>query len=236
MVCFLQGYLTYCQFVKCYNTTMAENTAKIVYRFGQGVYLNITNRCPNLCVFCIKTKWHMDFHGNNLNLENKEPTAQEVLSALAAELPKAPFKEIVFCGYGESTMRLPVLLEVGRTLKQWQAEGKYSAFKIRLNTNGLGNLINRRNIVPELKSAVDILNISLNAENETLWRKLLRPSNGYENGFSSVLEFIKLCVQAGFDRVTVSCVEKTGADPKAVRTLAEQCGAIFYEREYLDEK
>ena len=215
---------------------MAEGKPVIVYRFGQGVYLNITNRCPNLCVFCIKTKWHMDFHGNNLDLKGKEPTAQDILSTLAEELPKAPFKEVVFCGYGESTMRLEVLLEVGRTLKTWQAQGKFPPFKIRLNTNGLGNLINKRNIVPELKTAVDMVNISLNAENKTLWRKLLRPAPGYENGFESVLQFIKLCAQAGFDRVTASCVENTGADAQAVQRLAAAHGAAFYERDYLDEE
>ena len=214
---------------------MTENAAKIVYRFGQGVYLNITNRCPNLCVFCIKTKWHMDFHGNNLNLAGQEPSAQEVLSCLEKELPKAPFKEVVFCGYGESTMRLDVLLEVGRALKKWQREGKYPAFKIRLNSNGLGNLINQHNVVPELKTAIDKINISLNAENENLWRKLVQPKSGYENGFVEVLNFIKLCSQAGFEKVTVSCVENTGANPEAVKALAAQYGADFYEREYLDE-
>ncbi len=212
---------------------MSQKT--IVYRFGQGVYLNITNRCPNLCVFCIKTRWHMDFHGNNLNLNGQEPEVQEVLVALEKELAAASFQEVVFCGYGEPTMRLDVLLEVGRTLKTWQRQGKFSPFKIRLNTNGLGNLINRRNIVPELKTAVDLLNVSLNAENAALWRKLVCPAPGYEDGFPAVLKFIKLCVQAGFERVTASCVENTGANPIAVKELAAQCGAGFYEREYLNE-
>lgn len=214
---------------------MTQNAAKIVYRFGQGVYLNITNRCPNLCVFCIKTKWQMKFHGNNLNLQGQEPSAQEVLQALSYELNEAPFKEVVFCGYGESTMRLEVLLEVGRTLKAWQEQEKFPPFKIRLNTNGLGNLINKRNIVPELKTAVDVLNISLNAENEALWRKLVQPAPGYEDGFAAVLEFIQLCTAADFERVTASCVENTGANPQAVKQLAARYGADFYERDYLDE-
>lgn len=215
---------------------MEDTAAKIVYRFGQGVYLNITNRCPNLCVFCIKTKWHMDFHGNNLNLAGQEPTAQQVLAVLEKELKKAPCKEVVFCGYGEPTMRLAVLLEIARVLKQWQVQGRFAPFTVRLNTNGLGNLINKRNIVPELKTAVDSLNISLNAENAAVWRQLVRPAPGYEAGFEAVLEFIKLCTAAGFKRVTASCVENTGADTQAVKQLAQQCGATFYEREYLDEE
>ena len=212
---------------------MAKST--IVYRFKNGLYINLTNRCPNLCVFCIKTKWHMQFDGHNLDLEGKEPTSQEVLEALEHELKIAPVREIVFCGYGECTMRLPVLLEIGRRLKQGQAEGKYPAFDIRLNTNGLGNLINQRNIVPDLKTAVDVVCVSLNAENETLWKQLLRPAPGYEKGFTAVLEFIRLCAQAGFKRVTASCVENTGANPQAVQILARQYGAQFNEREYLDE-
>ncbi len=214
---------------------MTSSQPKSVYRFAEGVYLNITNRCPNLCTFCIKTKWEMDFHGNNLNLQGHEPTAQEVQAALQQEMDAAPFKEVVFCGYGESTMRLDVLLSVGQWLKQVRTTGKYPVFKIRLNTNGLGNLINRRDIVPDLKTAVDIVNVSLNAENETLWRQLMCPAPGYENGFSSVLEFIQKCATAGFDRVTASCVENTGANPQAVKALAAQYGASFKEREFLDE-
>ena len=160
-----------------------QEMPKIVYRFGDGVYLNITNRCPNLCVFCIKTKWHMDFHGNNLNLQGREPSANEVVAALEKELKKAPFKEVVFCGYGEPTMRLEVLLFVAQTLKGWIAQAKYPPFKIRLNTNGLGNLINHKDIVPDLRRVVDVVNISLNAENEAAWRRIVRPADGYENGY-----------------------------------------------------
>lgn len=211
-----------------------QETPKTVYRFGDGVYLNITNRCPNLCAFCIKTKWHMDFHGNNLNLEGNEPSANEVVAALDGELRKAPFKEVVFCGYGEPTMRLDVLLFTAQTLKGWIAQAKYPPFKIRLNTNGLGNVINHKNIVPELRRVVDIVNVSLNAENAAVWRKIVRPAEGYEDGYGAVREFIRLCTAAGFDRVVASCVDQTGADAEAVKKIAEADGAQFYLRSYLD--
>ncbi|WP_428072156.1 TatD family nuclease-associated radical SAM protein [Candidatus Avelusimicrobium alvi] len=211
-----------------------QETPKTVYRFGDGVYLNITNRCPNLCAFCIKTKWRMDFHGNNLNLEGNEPSANDVVAALDAELKKAPFKEVVFCGYGEPTMRLDVLLFTAQTLKGWMAQAKYPPFKIRLNTNGLGNLINHKNIVPELRRVVDIVNVSLNAENAEVWRKIVRPADGYEDGYDAVREFIRLCAAAGFDRVVASCVDRTGADAEAVKKIAEADGAQFYLRSFLD--
>lgn len=210
---------------------MSQRT--IVYRFKNGLYINLTNRCPNLCTFCIKTKWHMQFDGHNLDLQGQEPSADEVWAALEQELRTAPVQEVVFCGYGESTMRLPELLAIGHRLKAAQQAGTYPAFPIRLNTNGLGNLIHGRSIVQELKSAVDVLCISLNAQNETLWRQLMRPAPGYENGFPAVLDFIRQCAAAGFKRVSVSCVEHTGADAQAVKALALSCGASFNEREYL---
>ncbi len=178
----------------------------------------------------------MQFDGHNLDLQGKEPSAQEVLALLDKELHRAPVQEVVFCGYGEPTMRLEVVLAVGRALKKAQAAGEYPPFRIRLNTNGLGNLINKRDIVPELRSAVDVVYVSLNASDEEQWRKLLRPAPGYENGFASVLDFLKKCSAAGFERVAASCVDQTGADPAAVRALAASCGACFNEREYLDEQ
>ena len=211
-----------------------QETPKIAYRFGDGVYLNITNRCPNLCAFCIKTKWHMDFHGNNLNLQGNEPTAGEVVAALDEELKKAPFKEVVFCGYGEPTMRLDVLLFTAQTLKGWMAQAKYPPFQIRLNTNGLGNLINHKNIVPELRRVIDVVNVSLNAQNETVWRQIVRPAAGYEDGYEAVKTFLRDCAQAGFARVVASCVDQTGADAAAVGKIAKEAGAEFYLRSFLD--
>lgn len=213
---------------------MTTQPPQIVYRFGDGVYINLTNRCPNLCTFCIKTKWHMDFHGNNLNLAGNEPSAQDVLRALEQELPKAPFKEVVFCGYGEPTMRLDVLLYVAQILKGWQAQAKFPPFKIRLNTNGLGSRINHRSIVADLRRVVDIVNVSVNAENETKWQQLVRPEAPYQDGYADVIGFLTACVHANFEKVVLSCVENTGADLHALEELAHQCGATFYARSFLD--
>ena len=176
----------------------------------------------------------MDFHGNNLNLSGNEPSGGEVVFALEAELKKAPFKEVVFCGYGEPTMRLETLLFVAQTLKGWMAQAKFPPFKIRLNTNGLGNLINHKNIVPELAKVVDLVNISLNAQDADTWKNIVRPAEGYEDGFDAVRDFIRLCAAAGFERVVASCVDQTGADPAAVKKIAEADGAIFYLRSFLD--
>ena len=214
---------------------MMMSAPKIAYRFGSNVYLNITNCCPNLCVFCIKTKWKMDFHGNNLNLAGQEPTALEVLHALEAELKQGPFNEVVFCGYGEPTMRLDVLLYVAQTLKGWQAQAKFPPFKIRLNTNGLGARINHKPIVNDLRRVVDIVNVSVNAESAEKWRQLVRPEPEYQNAYPDVLTFLQDCVEAGFEKVILSCVQHTGADSKALAKLAKKFGVTFYERSFLDE-
>ena len=211
-----------------------QQPPSIVYRFGNGVYINLTNRCPNLCVFCIKTKWKMDFHGNNLNLSDDEPTAGAVLAALEQELKKAPFTEVVFCGYGEPTMRLDVLLFVAQTLKGWRAQAKYPPFKIRLNTNGLGNRINHKNIVPLLANVLDEINISLNAPDAESWLRLVQPMEEFQDGYEDVRDFIRACAQAGFQKVVASCVDQTGVDPQAVKQAAEADGAIFYLRSFLD--
>ena len=207
---------------------------KIVYRFGNGVYINLTNRCPNLCVFCIKTKWKMNFRGNNLNLAGQEPSAGEVVAALEQELKKAPFQEVVFCGYGEPTMRLDELLFVAQTLKGWRAQAKFPPFRIRLNTNGLGSRINHKDIVPLLARVIDQVSVSLNAPDEISWRRLVCPEEEFKDGYEDVRAFIRACVQAGMEKVVASCVDQTGVDPKAVAKVAKADGAEFYLRSFLD--
>lgn len=206
-----------------------QPASTIVYRFKNGLYINLTNRCPNLCVFCIKTKWNMRFDGHNLNLQGQEPSAEQTLSLVEQELQKAPAAEVVFCGYGESTMRLDVLREVAQGIKE-----RWPKLKIRLNTNGMGNLINGRNIVPLLAKHIDEVYVSLNAQDAQTWRRIVCPKTGFEDGFDGVTEFITLCAGAGFKKVVASCVDRTGADPAKVKELAERCGAEFYLRSYLD--
>ena len=51
------------------------------------------------------------------------------------------------------------------------AKEKYG-IKVRLNTNGLGNLYHKRNIVPELAKVVDSVSISLNAPTAEKYQKV----------------------------------------------------------------
>ena len=87
----------------------------------------------------------------------------------------------------------------------------------------------------EFRRVVDIINVSVNAENAEKWRQLVRPEPEYQNAYPDVLAFLQDCVEAGFEKVVLSCVQNTGADTKALAKLAQELGATFYERSFLDE-
>ena len=215
-----------------YNNYM-ENSAKTVYRFQGNLYINLTNRCPNACVFCMKTKFSMVFNGYNLNLEGKEPCAEDVLKEICRQTQEAPVGEIVFCGYGEPTMRLETLLQIASTLKEKMAKGEYPKTPLRLNTLGLGNLVYGRDITGDLAKVLDSVSISIKSPEQEQWLKIVRPLPQYrENGYKSVLEFIKLLAQK-MDNVVVSIVDKQGIDAAKTKALAESLGAKFRLREFI---
>lgn len=215
---------------------MTDNTPKIVYRFKNALYINLTNRCPNACVFCIKTTFAMRFHQYNLNLCGQEPSAQQVLAELYKGIQEQPVEEVVFCGYGEPTMRLPVLLEIAQTLKDKIKSGQLKPFGIRLNTIGLGNIVHGRDITGDLAKVLDKINISINSPYKEEWAALVRPKQEYaKDGYESVLDFILLCAQK-MDNVIVSVVDKQNVDIKKTKELAESLGAKLYVREFIDEQ
>jgi len=155
----------------------------ITYIIGRGLYLNITNRCSNNCIFCVRGE--KDFvRGHFLRL-SREPLLSEVireLSKLEREGTLQKMEEVVFCGYGEPTMRMDILLAVAKWLKE-------RGMMTRLNTNGHGNLLNQRNIVPELSSLIDVVSVSLNAENAEVYNRICLPENP-DRAYDGVKEFI----------------------------------------------
>ena len=202
---------------------------QIVYRFHKALYINLTNRCPNSCVFCIKTKFAMRFDKYDLNLCGQEPSTQEVILALQKEMQQEPVKEIVFCGYGEPTMRLNTLLEIAAKIKQL-----YPQIKLRLNTVGLGSLVNGRDISEDLAKNIDEISISLNSPDEKEWQKIVRPKPEYAaQGYQALLDFIKAC--APKISTTVSIVDKQNIDIEKTKKLAQSLGAKLRVREFIDE-
>jgi TatD family-associated radical SAM protein len=194
-----------------------------VYNHEGGLYINLTNRCPTICRFCIKRSWKWRFHGNDLKLKSHEPTAAavwETIETYSASL--SSFKELVFCGYGESTYQLPVMVAVGQ-----KARKHFPTLDRRLNTIGLGNLIWGRSIVGDLRSCLDEVSVSLNTANPDQWLKFHSPYEPYrEAGFAACLEFIHECVASGL-RTTVTAINFPKVDIPAVRQLAKSLGAGF---------
>ena len=210
-----------------------ERKAEIVYRFKDNLYINLTNRCPNACSFCIKTKFSMVFEGYNLNLEGREPSAEEVLSEIRRQSGEGSVGQIVFCGYGEPTMRLDTLLEVASKLKEAMACGEYPKTPIRLNTLGLGNLVYGRDITGDLAKVLDSVSISINSPEKEQWLDIVRPQPQYRaRGYESVLEFIRL-LALKMEDVTVTIVDRQGVDVGKTKELAASLGAKFRVREFI---
>lgn len=202
---------------------------QIVYRFKNALYINLTNRCPNSCVFCIKTKFAMRFDKYDLNLCGQEPSAEDIISTLQKEMAQEPVKEIVFCGYGEPTMRLKVLLETAQKIKQL-----YPQIKLRLNTIGLGSLVNGRDISGELAQNIDEISISLNSPDAQEWQKIVRPHAQYaQSGYGAMLDFVRACSPKM--NTIVSIVDKQNIDIEKTKKLAQSLGAKLRVREFIDE-
>ena len=195
-------------------------SAQIAYRIRDSLYLNITNRCSNRCVFCAKFD---DFtvKGHFLQLDH-EPDVAEVLAAVRDH---SGYDEVVFCGYGEPLLRLDLVKEVAAALKQ---EGT----RIRVNTDGQANLVHGWNVLPELAGVVDSVSVSLNAADAATYARLCNTPFGDE-GFRAVCDFLTEA-KKHIPSVTASAVTVPGLDVAAVRRLAESLGVEFREREYAE--
>ena len=168
----------------------------ILYRYGSTYYINMTNRCPCRCTFCVRNETPPLRDADSLWL-NHEPTVDEIIGEIRkVDLSKS--REIVFCGYGEPTERFDDLKECARRIKE--EFGK----PVRLDTNGLGNLINGRDIVPEMEGLIDSVSISLNAPNEEEYLEVTKSRFG-PGSYQAVLDFIRECRQR-ISGVTVSVV------------------------------
>ena len=193
----------------------------IAYTLHGNCYLNITSRCTLRCEFCPKFNKDWEVQGYPLRLK-QEPSVAAMLEAVS---DPTQYAEVVFCGLGEPTLRLPELLQVAHKLKQAGA-------RIRLNTDGLANWIYQRNVVPELAECVDALSISLNAQDEATYNRHCRPPA--VGAFPELLEFI-LRAREQIPDVTITAIDGLeGVDIAACEALAERFNVKFHRR-VLDE-
>ncbi|MDR1132443.1 MAG: TatD family nuclease-associated radical SAM protein, partial [Oscillospiraceae bacterium] len=156
------------------------NSNRLAYTLDKKLYLNITNACPCDCVFCIRHIGNGVGSADTLWLD-KQPHFEDMKSVLSAYHLTA-YKEIVFCGYGEPTCALDLLLDTCSLLKSAESP------PLRLNPNGLGDLINKKHIPPLFEGFLDSVSVSLNAPTQEAYLAITRPSFG-EASFEAMLKF-----------------------------------------------
>ena len=202
-----------------------EEKPRIVYWLDNSLYLNITNKCSNRCWFCFRN-YKKGVGGFNLKLE-KEPTVAEVKAELETALALRRWNEVVFCGFGESTARLDVLLAVASWIRE-----RYSSVPIRLDTNGHGYVLNKgRDVAEELRDAgVNSVSVSLNGHDEASYAENCRPE--FAGGFAAVLDFVKKAKKAGLE-VEVSAVRMPEVNMEKVGAVAESLGVPLRVRDYI---
>ena len=143
----------------------------ITYQVKNAVYVNLTNRCPCNCTFCLRHNGPGVFGSGPLWLE-REPTLEETIESLG-QWDYERFREVVFCGYGEPTERLDVLLAAAAHLKEQDP-----TLRVRVNTNGLSDLIHGKPTAPLFVGKVDCLSISLNTDDPAEYLSVCRPKFG----------------------------------------------------------
>lgn len=198
----------------------------ILYKVHNNLYVNLTNRCSANCTFCLRqTRDHMETSDSLWLLH--EPSVEEVI----AEFQKFnldEFDEVVFCGFGEPTEAFDVLLPVAKYVKTTYKK------PIRINTNGHGNLINHRNITPELEGVIDTISISLNTPDAKKYNKLVRSRYG-EEAFDAMLSFAKEAKKY-VPNVVLSTVATTLTEEEEdiCRNLCDKLGVTYRIRPWED--
>jgi TatD DNase family protein len=207
--------------VRFFNLPVTLSKPRAAYTIRDSAYVNVTDSCTSACTFCQRNA-NPVVKGHDLTLAT-DPSVPEMISALEEEGWEER-SEVVFCGYGEPTIRLEEIKEVAESLRRRDVR------RIRLNTNGLGNLYHNRDIVGELKGFVDVVSVSLNTHNAETFLRLCRPTFG-EGSYEAMLDFSRSCKLAGM-KVILTVVDHPEVDIDQCRAIAEQMGAGFRVRPY----
>ncbi len=199
----------------------------ITYELEGALYVNFTNRCCNDCTFCLRNN-HDSVNGEDNLWLDREPTFEEITKDFEKrDMSRYPW--VVFCGYGEPLMRFDTCIKTAKWLKE-----NYPDTKIRINTNGLANLIEKRDVTPEFAGIIDAISISLNAPTAKQYNELCRSDFG-EAAFSALLDFATRAKEF-VPSVTLSVVDHdlSKAEIGLCNQLADDCGVNFRVREYIE--
>ena len=202
----------------------------ISYEYEGALYVNLTNRCDCACVCCRRHNGHKgSIYADDLWLDH-EPSREEALAdLLGRDLPS--YRELVFCGFGEPTFRMDDILWLVDRMK----EHVPGLRPVRINTNGHANLIQGRDVTPELKGRIDTLSISLNGSNAEEYCAVTRPRDGVK-GWEAMLDFTRKAA-AFVPHVVMTVVDKdkSPAEIETCRALAEELGARLRVRAYIPD-
>jgi len=196
----------------------------LVYLLDGKIYINLTNKCTNDCIFCLR-KDKDDVCGQALWLDDENSTSNDVIEQFETFEPSS---EVIFCGYGEPMLKFDVLKEVAKYIKE-----KYPQTKIRVNTNGHANFVYKRNVVPELKGLVDEFSVSLNGATKEEYNELSQPK--FDEAYEEVKKFIASCADENIS-VVASVVEGYKGrhiDLETCEQIAKDLGAKFRVREWI---
>ena len=199
----------------------------ITYKVGDGLYVNMTNKCTNACDFCIRNNGEGAYGSDPLWLE-REPTREEVLEDILRAFSEENYSELVFCGYGEPTCRLEDMLWVCRGVR-----ASLPHVKIRLNTNGQADLICGKDTAAMFEGLIDSISISLNSADAKKYQDVCHSVYG-EEAYSAMLTFAhnvaKYVPDVAFSVVRGFLPEE---DIPACQAIADNAGVRLRVREYI---
>lgn len=201
----------------------------LVYLLDGKIYVNLTNRCTNDCIFCLRNDKD-DVCGQTLWLDDEDYAPEDVTEQFENIIKQLPqgFSEVIFCGYGEPMLKFDVLKQTAKYIKE-----KYPQTKVRVNTNGHANFVLKRNVLPELKGLVDEFSVSLNGADSAEYNELSQPK--FENAYEEVKKFIKCSSDAGIKTVAsvVDGYKGRRLDVTKCEQIAAEHGAQLRVREWI---
>ena len=199
----------------------------ITYEFEGALYVNLTNACSNDCEFCLRNN-RDGVNGEDILWLDREPTFDEIIVDFNKR-DLAKYNWVVFCGYGEQMMRYQTLIDAAKWLKS-----NHPHLKLRINTNGQVNMIEKRDVTPEFKNIIDAISISLNASTPEGYDRVCHSRFGLE-AYAGLLDFAKKSKKF-VPNVTLSIVDHdiTPEEIEKCRSIADECGVNFRVREYIE--
>lgn len=205
---------------------MKHTAMTILYELHDNLYVNLTNRCPCSCTFCLRQNRQDMGTSDSLWLEH-EPSFEEVTEEFE-KFDMDRYKEVVFCGFGEPTEALDVLLKTACFVKDHYQK------PVRINTNGLGNLIHGRDITPSFEGLIDTLSISLNTPDPEKYLQIVRPKFG-EASHDAMLEFAKSSKKYVPNVVlTTVSTTLTSEEEEQCRQICQNLGVTYRIRPFED--